>query len=83
MTIGPLAPGDAEGMDLTPILTEAAVDKMFDTLVEYADQLKNATDHGITFTLDGAGEMDCSPSGCTASQNFTGRNASPRARSPP
>ncbi|WP_327170164.1 polymorphic toxin-type HINT domain-containing protein [Streptomyces sp. NBC_01336] len=71
VTTGPLASGDGEGMDLTPILADAA-DKMFDTLVEYADQLKDATDRGIYFTLDGAGEMDCSSSGCTATQNFTG-----------
>lgn len=71
VTTGPLASGDGEGMDLTPILADAA-DKMFDTLVEYADQLKDATDRGISFTLDGAGEMDCSSSGCTATQNFTG-----------
>ncbi|PWS47578.1 hypothetical protein DLE01_30440 [Streptomyces sp. FT05W] len=71
VTTGPLASGDGEGMDLTPMLADAA-DKMFDTLVEYADQLKDATDRGISFTLDGAGEMDCSPSGCTAAQNFTG-----------
>ncbi|MEV0749859.1 hypothetical protein AB0I75_32430 [Streptomyces sp. NPDC050273] len=71
VTTGPLASGDGEGMDLTPILADAA-DKMFDTLVEYADQLKDATDRGISFTLDGAGEMDCSASGCTATQNFTG-----------
>ncbi|MEU2134934.1 hypothetical protein [Streptomyces sp. NPDC018352] len=71
VTNGPLAAGDAEGMDLTPILADAA-DKMFDTLVEYADQLKDATDRGITFTLDGAGDMDCGSSGCTATQSFTG-----------
>ncbi|WP_457469783.1 polymorphic toxin-type HINT domain-containing protein [Streptomyces sp. TE4109] len=75
VTTGPLASGDGEGMDLTPILAEAA-DKMFDTLVEYADQLKDATDRGISFTLDGAGEMDCSSSGCTATQNFTGEVSS-------
>ncbi|MFJ5832773.1 Hint domain-containing protein [Streptomyces sp. NPDC093089] len=71
VTIGPLADGGAEGMDLTPVLADAA-DKMFDTLIEYADQLKDATDRGITFTLDGAGEMNCGPSGCTATQAFTG-----------
>ncbi|MEV8349719.1 hypothetical protein ACFVTT_21070 [Streptomyces niveus] len=75
VTTGPLAAGGAEGMDLTPILADAA-DKMLDTLVEYADQLKDATDRGITFTLDGAGEMDCSPKGCTATQNFTGKVSS-------
>ncbi|MGW1771360.1 polymorphic toxin-type HINT domain-containing protein [Streptomyces sp. NPDC002104] len=75
VTTGPLAAGDGEGMDLTPIFADAA-DKMFDTLVEYADQLKDATDHGINFTLDGAGEMDCSPEGCTATQNFTGEVSS-------
>lgn len=71
VTTGPLASGDGEGMDLTPILADAA-DKMFETLVEYVDQLKDATDRGISFTLDGAGEMNCSSSGCTATQNFTG-----------
>lgn len=71
VTTGPLASGGAEGMDLTPVLADAA-DKMFDTLVEYADQLQDATDHGINFTMDGAGEMDCSPKGCTATQSFTG-----------
>ncbi|KAA9375981.1 MULTISPECIES: Hint domain-containing protein [Microbispora] len=75
VTTGPLASGDGEGMDLTPILGDA-VDKMFDTLVEYANQLKDATDHGITFTLDGAGEMNCGSSGCTATQNFTGNVSS-------
>ncbi|MFD7770917.1 polymorphic toxin-type HINT domain-containing protein [Streptomyces sp. NPDC059787] len=75
VTTGPLASGDGEGMDLTPVLADAA-DKMFDTLVEYAGQLEDATDRGITFTLDGAGEMDCSPSGCTATQNFTGEVSS-------
>ncbi|MGW1192081.1 polymorphic toxin-type HINT domain-containing protein [Streptomyces sp. NPDC002559] len=72
VTTGPLASGDAEGMDLTPVIADAA-DKMFDTLVEYADQLKDATDRGINFTLDGAGDMDCSPGGCTATQSFTGK----------
>ncbi|MFD3739672.1 hypothetical protein [Streptomyces sp. NPDC058629] len=71
VTTGPLASGDGEGMDLTPILAGAA-DKMFDTLVAYADQLEDATDRGITFTLNNAGEMDCSPEGCTATQSFTG-----------
>jgi hypothetical protein len=75
VTIGPLASGDAEGMDLTPIFADAAA-KMFDTLVRYAEQLKDATDRGITFTLDGAGEMNCGPSGCTATQNFTGEVSS-------
>ncbi|MFG3498721.1 hypothetical protein [Streptomyces sp. NPDC047928] len=71
VTTGPLASGDGEGMDLTPVLADAA-DKMLDTLVAYADQLKDATDRGVTFTLDGAGGMNCGPSGCTATQNFTG-----------
>ncbi|MFG2628202.1 Hint domain-containing protein [Streptomyces sp. NPDC048473] len=75
VTTGPLESGDGEGMDLTPILADAA-DKMFDTLVKYAAQLKDATDHGINFTMDGAGEMDCSSSGCTATQNFTGEVSS-------
>ncbi|MFF3396087.1 polymorphic toxin-type HINT domain-containing protein [Streptomyces sp. NPDC002669] len=75
ITTGPLASGDAEGMDLTPILADAA-DKMFDTLVDYADQLKDATDRGITFTMDSAGEMNCGSSGCTATQSFTGKVAS-------
>ncbi|MEV1040518.1 Hint domain-containing protein [Streptomyces sp. NPDC050204] len=75
VTTGPLESGDGEGMDLTPILA-AAADKMFDTLVKYAAQLKDATDHGINFTMDGAGEMDCSSSGCTATQNFTGEVSS-------
>lgn len=75
VTVGPLASGDAEGMDLTPIL-DAAADQMFDTLVEYADQLEDATDRGINFTLDGAGEMNCGPSGCTATQTFTGEVSS-------
>ncbi|MFH9697442.1 HYD1 signature containing ADP-ribosyltransferase family protein [Streptomyces globisporus] len=75
VTAGPLASGGTKGMDLTPVLAGAA-DKMFDTLVEYADQLEDATDRGITFTLDNAGEMDCSPKGCTATQSFTGEVSS-------
>ncbi|MFF2645792.1 hypothetical protein ACFVUB_38895 [Streptomyces niveus] len=70
-----VASGGSEGMDLTPILADAS-DKMFDTLVEYTDQLQDATDRGITFTLDGAGEMDCSSSGCIATRNFTGKVSS-------
>ncbi|MFE5666064.1 hypothetical protein ACFQ7W_19280 [Streptomyces niveus] len=69
------ATGGAEGMDLTPILADAA-DKMLDTLGEYADQLQEATDRGITFTLDGAGEVDCSSSGCASTRNFTGKVSS-------
>ncbi|MFJ7629771.1 Hint domain-containing protein [Streptomyces sp. NPDC097595] len=75
VTTGPLESGDGEGMDLTPILADAA-DKMFDTLVKYAAQLKDATDHGINFTMDGSGEMDCNSSGCTATQNFSGEVSS-------
>ncbi|MFE4608851.1 hypothetical protein ACFRK5_10915 [Streptomyces niveus] len=45
-------------MNLTPILADAA-DKMFDTLVEYANQLQDATDRGITFTIDGNPAGEC------------------------
>ncbi|MFD7127346.1 MULTISPECIES: Hint domain-containing protein [Streptomyces] len=72
VTTGPLADGDSEGMELTPI-TGSAVDTMFDTLVKYADQLKDATDEGITFSLDSAGDLQCGSSGCTASTSFTGK----------
>ncbi|MET8732474.1 polymorphic toxin-type HINT domain-containing protein [Streptomyces parvus] len=72
VTTGPLADGDSEGMDLTPI-TGSAVDAMFDTLVKYAEQLKDATDEGINFSLDSAGDLQCGPSGCTASTSFTGK----------
>ncbi|MGW6310585.1 hypothetical protein ACWFRQ_35905 [Streptomyces niveus] len=58
VTTGPLAAGGAEGMDPPPILADAA-DKMLDTLVEYADQLKVATDRGITFTIDGKPAGEC------------------------
>ncbi|MFJ1547637.1 polymorphic toxin-type HINT domain-containing protein [Streptomyces sp. NPDC088246] len=71
VTTGPLADGDSEGMDLTPIAADA-VDTMFDTLVEYAKQLKDASDQGINFTLDGSGDMNCGSGGCTANQKFTG-----------
>ncbi|ROQ66060.1 intein/intein [Streptomyces sp. 840.1] len=71
VTTGPLVSGDAEGMEVIPVLADAA-DKMFDTLVEYAGQLKDATDRGIAFSLDGAGEMNCTSSGCTTTQSFTG-----------
>nr|WTB28310.1 HINT domain-containing protein [Streptomyces sp. NBC_00830]WTB35771.1 HINT domain-containing protein [Streptomyces sp. NBC_00830] len=71
VTTGPLTAGDSEGMDLTPIAGDA-VDAMFATLVEYAKQLKDASDHGITFTLDGSGNMNCGSGGCTANQKFTG-----------
>ncbi|MFF2328286.1 MULTISPECIES: Hint domain-containing protein [unclassified Streptomyces] len=75
VTTGPLAGGDSDGMDLTPIVG-AAIDAMFDTLLKYADQLKDASDHGINFTLDGSGDMNCGSSGCSVVQNFTGQVSS-------
>ncbi|MFJ7085957.1 polymorphic toxin-type HINT domain-containing protein [Streptomyces griseus] len=59
-------------MDLTPV-TGSAADTMFDTLVDYTKQLKDATDQGISFSLDSAGDLKCGPSGCTASTSFTGK----------
>ncbi|MEU2154585.1 Hint domain-containing protein [Streptomyces sp. NPDC019396] len=75
VTTGPLASGESEGMDLTPIVGDA-VDAMFDALLQYTRQLGAATDHGINFTLDGSGRMNCGASGCTASQRFTGEVSS-------
>ncbi|MEU0103547.1 polymorphic toxin-type HINT domain-containing protein [Streptomyces sp. NPDC006267] len=75
VTTGPLASRDSEGFDLTPILGQAA-QQMFDTLVEYAGQLKDATDHGINFTLSGSGDLDCSSKGCRATERFTGQISS-------
>ena len=75
VTTGPLASGGTGGIDLTPIAADAA-GEMFDTLVEYADQLKNATARGITFTLTGKGTLKCGRSGCTATRNFIGRLSS-------
>ncbi|WP_145503736.1 polymorphic toxin-type HINT domain-containing protein [Streptomyces sp. CFMR 7] len=72
VTRGPLADGGSEGMDLTPV-TGSAADTMFDTLVDYTEQLKDATDQGISFSLDSAGDLKCSSSGCTASTSFTGK----------
>lgn len=78
VTTGPLASGSGEAMGLTPVTADAA-GKMFDTLVQYTDELKDATDRGITFALNGAGAMDCSAAGCTATQKFTG-TVTPTAR---
>ncbi|MFD4140375.1 Hint domain-containing protein [Streptomyces sp. NPDC058572] len=75
VTTGPLAAGDSEGMDLTPVVG-AAVDAMFRTLLAHTGQLKDASDHGINFSLDGSGDMNCGPSGCTANQKFTGQVSS-------
>ncbi|WP_338672049.1 polymorphic toxin-type HINT domain-containing protein [Streptomyces sp. SCSIO 30461] len=75
VTTGPLASGKSEGMDLSPI-AGAAIDAMFDTLLQYTRQLGDATDHGINFTLNGSGRMNCGVSGCTASQRFTGEVSS-------
>ncbi|MER6609172.1 polymorphic toxin-type HINT domain-containing protein [Streptomyces sp. NPDC000927] len=72
VTTGPLADGGSEGMDLTPIVGDA-VKAMYDTLVAYADQLKDASDQGINFTLDGSGDLNCGSGGCTAHQKFTGK----------
>lgn len=71
VTTGPLAGGDGEGMDLTPIDADAA-GAMFDTLLEYTEQLKDASDNGINFTIDGSGDVSCSSSGCSVDQKFTG-----------
>lgn len=89
VTTGPLASGSGEAMDLTPV-TADTVGQMFYTLVQYTDELKDATDRGITFALNGAGAMDCSTAGCTATRNSPAKsppppakNASPKAKSPP
>ncbi|MFF3325201.1 Hint domain-containing protein [Streptomyces sp. NPDC002889] len=71
VTTGPLAEGDSEGMDLIPIVGDAVV-TMFDTLLKQAKQLNRASDSGINFTLDGSGDMNCGPAGCSVNQKFTG-----------
>ncbi len=71
VTTGPLADSNSEGMDLTPIVGDA-VTTMFDTLEKQAKQLNNARETGITFTLDGSGDVNCGPAGCTANMTFTG-----------
>ncbi|MFJ8373458.1 EndoU domain-containing protein [Streptomyces sp. NPDC094461] len=71
VTRGPLTVGSPEGMDITPVLGDA-VDAMFDTLLGHTKQLKNAGDRGINFTIDGSGDMNCSSSGCSVTQKFTG-----------
>ncbi|MFC4016271.1 polymorphic toxin-type HINT domain-containing protein [Nonomuraea purpurea] len=71
VTAGPLVDSDSKGMDLTPIVGDA-VTRMFDTLEKQAKQLNNASDRGITFTLDGSGDLNCGAGGCTANQRFTG-----------
>ncbi|MEV6145400.1 polymorphic toxin-type HINT domain-containing protein [Streptomyces sp. NPDC051992] len=71
VTRGPLTVGSPEGMDIMPVLGDA-VDAMFDTLLDHTKQLKNAGDRGIDFTIDGSGDMNCSSSGCSVTQKFTG-----------
>ncbi|MFE3940280.1 hypothetical protein ACFXPV_00115 [Streptomyces sp. NPDC059118] len=71
VTRGPLTVGSPEGMDIAPVLGNA-VDAMFDTLLDHTKQLKNAGDRGIDFTIDGSGDMNCSASGCSVTQKFTG-----------
>lgn len=71
VTTGPLADHGSEGMDLTPVVGDA-VEVMYDTLLAYAEQLKDASDEGIDFTLDGSGGLNCGSGGCTAHQKFTG-----------
>ncbi|WP_328319724.1 Hint domain-containing protein [Streptomyces sp. NBC_00388] len=78
VTTGPLAAGGAEGMDLTPVVG-AAVQAMFDTLLSYTKELKNAGDDGIDFTLDGLGDLKCGAGGCSVVQKFTG-DVSAKAR---
>ncbi|MEL5960030.1 polymorphic toxin-type HINT domain-containing protein [Streptomyces sp. CLV115] len=79
VTNGPLAAHGSEGMDLTPIVSDAEVGDMFDTLVEYAEGLKDATVSGIDFSLDGSGDLNCGASGCSVVQKFTG-NVSAKER---
>ncbi len=79
VTTGPLAEHSSEGMDLT-VIDGDAVDAMFDTLLEYTRQLKDATDQGIRFRLDGSGDVECGPRGCTATQRFRG-SVTTRAKS--
>ncbi|MFJ7194787.1 MULTISPECIES: polymorphic toxin-type HINT domain-containing protein [unclassified Streptomyces] len=71
VTTGPLTVGNPEAMDFTPVVGDA-VDAMFDTLLDYTEQLKNAGDRGINFTIDGSGDINCSSSGCSVTQKFTG-----------
>lgn len=72
VTIGPLAGGQAEGMDLTPV-TGDDVKQMFDDLLKRTKQLKGATDRGINFTLSGSGKLSCGAGGCSVDQRFTGQ----------
>ncbi|MQS05429.1 hypothetical protein, partial [Streptomyces alkaliterrae] len=72
VTTGPLAGGQAEGMDLTPI-TGDDVKPMFDELLKRTKQLENATDRGINFTLSGSGKLSCGAGGCSVDQRFTGQ----------
>ncbi|MFE2436222.1 polymorphic toxin type 17 domain-containing protein [Streptomyces sp. NPDC059409] len=78
VTTGPLAAGDGEGMDLTPI-TGDAVDAMFETLLDYTKALKDAKVSGINFDFDGRGKVQCSTTGCTYAQSFTA-TVTPRVR---
>ncbi|MGW2104191.1 Hint domain-containing protein [Streptomyces olivaceoviridis] len=75
VTSGPLASRGSEGFDLVPLSGQDA-EKMLDTLVEYAEQLKDATDDGISFSLSGSGDMTCSSAGCRDTERFTGEVSS-------
>lgn len=62
---------DPAGTDVTPLTGDEA-GQMYDTLAEQTAQLADAVDAGITFTLQGAGALNCGPGSCTAQQAFTG-----------
>ncbi|MFJ7629196.1 hypothetical protein ACIQZN_22145 [Streptomyces sp. NPDC097595] len=71
LTDGPLAESDSEGLDLAPVAGDA-VDPMYDTLEKQTEELKNATDSGISLTLSSGGTVKCGTGGCTARNSFSG-----------
>ncbi|MBD3934281.1 hypothetical protein IF129_22295 [Streptomyces chumphonensis] len=71
VTIGPLADGDSDGLEFSPV-TGDDVSDLYETLERQAERLGDASDGGIVFTLDGSGDLSCGPSGCSVAQEFDG-----------
>ncbi|MEJ2855485.1 MULTISPECIES: polymorphic toxin-type HINT domain-containing protein [unclassified Saccharothrix] len=72
----PQAPviADSDGVDLTPIVEDALVGRMYDTLAEKTRELTDAVDGSFRFdVVDKDGDVVCGLTGCTATSSFTGK----------
>ncbi|MCK2240646.1 MULTISPECIES: polymorphic toxin-type HINT domain-containing protein [unclassified Crossiella] len=62
---------ESRGMDLS-LIEDSQAAQMYDTLTGHTQQLADAVDGGINFSLTTSAQFDCSAAGCTVQASFTG-----------